>query len=691
GNSGGAQNYANLQSPNFSVDGGAKYLLRFKGKSTNHHMVSVQNAMAAEPWSNIAPGINVLLDQSVRDYFYLFTPTQNQNPARINLTQNVPATAYLDDFSLFKYTSIVFEDAKQRSPLFINPTAAAVTVNLLGSYRDLQNNIVSGTMVLPPWSSKILVRTETAANTIWNGTSWSNGVPTVALDAIIAGDYNTQANGTFTAKTLSLNSGVLTVSSGTTLTVENAIANNAGADNFIVQSGGSLIQTGIASNTGPITVQRASAPIVRLDHTLWSSPVSGQNLFSFSPNTLPNRFYTYATSTNTYVNTGLTSSTAFMPGKGYAVRAPNNFPASPAAPWTGTFKGIPNNGSFSFALSVAFEGYNLIGNPYPSAISAVSFVDDPVNASKIDGTLYFYAHSLAMNASGQFPAGTNYATWNKTGHTLATNSSVVPNGTIQTGQGFIVKAVQPGSVSFTNSMRSAGTGPFFRSANSEPEKHRLWLDLSNEDGSVFSQALVGYVSGATLGFDRGYDGLAFGNTGSFISTKIGGSDYAIQARPLPFDASDVVPLSFRAVQAGSYSITLSGMDGVFSGSQDVFLKDNASGILHNLKSGAYAFSSAEGTFDGRFQVVYQNALGTPESVLSPGSIAAFSKAGVLHVESKNMEINSIKAYDVQGRLVYSKSGINAGSIVLEGLQAQNQLLLLQIASSGGAAAIKVIF
>ena len=160
GNSGGAQNYANLQSPNFSVDNGAKYLLRFKGSSTNHHVVGVQNAMAESPWSNIALGKNIVLDENVRNYQYLFTPTQNQNPARIGFVQNVPATAYLDDFSLFKYTSIVYENAKQRSPLFINPTATAANVNLAGSYRDLQNNIVSGTIVLPPWSSKILVRTE---------------------------------------------------------------------------------------------------------------------------------------------------------------------------------------------------------------------------------------------------------------------------------------------------------------------------------------------------------------------------------------------------------------------------------------------------------------------------------------------------------------------------------------------------
>ena len=159
-NTGGAQVYGNLQSPDFAVENAANYLLRFKGYSTGHHSTSIINAMAANPWSNISVGTNIVLDNTVRDYFYLFTPSQNQNPARIGFTQNAPATAYFDDFTLFKYSSIVFENAKERSPIFVNPTATEQVVTLAGTYRDLQNNVVTGSIVLPPWSSKILVRTE---------------------------------------------------------------------------------------------------------------------------------------------------------------------------------------------------------------------------------------------------------------------------------------------------------------------------------------------------------------------------------------------------------------------------------------------------------------------------------------------------------------------------------------------------
>lgn len=531
-------------------------------------------------------------------------------------------------------------------------------------------------------------------STTWNGTAWSNQAPTSTIDAIIAGDYNTGANGAITAKSLTVNSGIFTVESGSLASVQGAITNNAGAANFIVKSGGHLIQTDAAANVNAITVERNSAPIVRLDHTLWSSPVASQNLFAFSPNTLTNRFYTYDAATNTFINTGLSSASTFVTGKGYGVRAPNNHPTT-AAEWLGTFSGVPNNGNQTFALSLAGTGFNLVGNPYPSAINATTFTN-AANNPHINGTIYFYAHSLTMNADGTFPAGTNYTTWNATGHTLATGASVIPNGTIQVGQGFIVKAVSAGDVTFTNAMRTAGTTQFFRTSNaytsnSEVEKHRIWLDLTNTDGSAFNQILIGYVAGATEGIDRNFDGLSFGNTGSSLATKIDGQDFAIQARSLPFQASDVVPLTLKITTAGSYTITLSNLDGLFAGDQGVFLKDNVTGVTHDIKASPYTFNATVGTFNNRFEVVYNTTLSTPESNLTPNSIVAFKRANVLNVESKNIEMASIKVYDVQGRLVYSKSGINSNTTVLSDLQVQNGVLLLQVTSTEGeTATIKVI-
>jgi hypothetical protein len=58
-----------------------------------------------------------------------------------------------------------------------------------------------------------------ATLTTWNGTTWDNGAPTVALDAVIAGNYTT-ANGNIAADNLTINAGA-------TLTLHNASASVA--------------------------------------------------------------------------------------------------------------------------------------------------------------------------------------------------------------------------------------------------------------------------------------------------------------------------------------------------------------------------------------------------------------------------------------------------------------------------------
>ncbi|MGZ9677524.1 hypothetical protein [Flavobacterium sp. GNP001] len=57
-----------------------------------------------------------------------------------------------------------------------------------------------------------------------------------------------------------------------------------------------------------------------LDYSLWSSPVSGQKLKAFSPNTLDNRFYTYNPSSNIYVAVAAPATTDFAVGNGYLIR-----------------------------------------------------------------------------------------------------------------------------------------------------------------------------------------------------------------------------------------------------------------------------------------------------------------------------------------------------------------------------------
>lgn len=542
----------------------------------------------------------------------------------------------------------------------------------------------------------------------WTGTNninwsdsgnWStNSLPTSFSDVVISSGSSFQPtiSTDVLINSLTIQTGeTLTISTGSDLNVTGVIT-NVGTGTMVVENNANLIQTNNVANIGNITVNRDSSPLLRLDHTLWSSPVTGsQTLLQFSPNTLTNRFYTYTTSSNTY--TAISETSTFTAGKGVAIRASNTHSSTVPTAFSGTFTGVPNNGNISFTLATdATNGYNynLVGNPYPSTIDVTAFLDGNRNVA---GTVYFYTHSLTMDTAGLFPQGTNYSSRNSSGYTVSTHVNgdlhpipSVPNGTIQVGQGFIVKSETGGAVTFTNAMRT-GNNDNQLLRTTEIEKHRIWLNLKTDTGTDINQMMVGYIEGATQGVDSDFDGLLFGCIGSSLSSKLDGANYGIQGRSLPFASNDVVPLAFKASAVGNYMISLTNTDGLFAGSQDIFVRDNLMGIDHNIKVSPYTFTSDAGIFDSRFELVYTQALGIPSTDFTPNSVIVYKNTDWFHVNTKGITMKEIQVYDVLGRLIFKQSDINATATVLKGLTQTNEVLFLKIISEENAmVTVKVI-
>ena len=506
----------------------------------------------------------------------------------------------------------------------------------------------------------------------WDGTQWSNvDGPTNLDDAEILGNYNTNAttgNGTFTAKKLTVTTGVLTVATGTSLTVNDEIVNNV-ENGIVVQNNANLLQineTSVNSGTGTTKVFR-NASMKRQDYVYWSAPVAGQNLLAFSPLTITTRFYELNEATNAFV--ALTTSN-FIPGKGYSIRAPNTYSNSVNATFEGQFTGVLNNGSKTTPLTNTNKGYNLIGNPYASPIDANEFLE----ANAAIGTLYFWAH-VQQGAA----AGANYASFNGTGSAAAVGGAV-PNGTIQTGQGFLVKTNAATDAIFLNSMRVDNhANQFFRNAN-VTEKNRLWLNLANNDGFL-NQTLIGYVSNATNDLDLKFDGKLIETAGSKLYSLINDGEYVIQGKALPFEDTDEVALGFKTETDGNFSITLDQVDGLFAGEQNIFLKDNVTGVVHNIKETAYTFASNAGTFNNRFAVVYQNApLGIENPTLDSNSVIVFKQNGVLNINAGTTLMQSVKIFDIRGRLLFERNNVNATATNISNLNVANQVLVVQITS-----------
>ena len=514
----------------------------------------------------------------------------------------------------------------------------------------------------------------------WNG-SWSS---TPDNSAIIVESNLTLSTDLSVCSCEVKNSAVLTVQPGTNLTVKGKIK-VAPTASLVVHNTASILQTDNVVNEGNVEIRRNSSKIKRLDYTLWSSPVQGQQLLSFSPLTLTNRFYEYNTNTNQYASVSPNGN--FETGKGYLIRTPNNHP-NIATVQEGKFTGVLNNGYITRPLvyTSSVLSYNALGNPYPSPISVSDFID--ANLSTIEGTLWFWRKTNDSNENRSYSTVTKFGYTANTAAGGENDFAIDPNGVINTGQGFIVKASGAGQAVFNNSMRVGNSNnQFFRFAGSDLNPSRIWLNVNTT--GAFSQTMFGYVADATYGYDNGYDGLAIIDGNLNIYTYIGDTKLAIQARP-DFTITDVVPLGFKTLIPGSFTFSIDHVDGLFTGSQAIYVKDNLLTLTHNLKESGYNFTSEAGTFENRFEIVY-----VPLEVMGYDDHNGYATA-LIYSDSKSItvesasEIKSLMVYDLWGRAIFRKDEIADTKFTTTALHCGQQVLIAKITLMNGGEISKKI-
>lgn len=491
---------------------------------------------------------------------------------------------------------------------------------------------------------------------------------------------------------------ILTVNSGVTLTVEGDVTVSNSAE-LVIRDTGSLLQIeNNAVNTGKITVYRKTTPMKPADYTYWSSPVSDWRLNQLSPNTPSNRFYSYSpTIANWVVHTG--GNEIMQASKGYIVRAPNGWSLTNATNgiYEGTFKGTANNGIINVPVIKGAHTSNLIGNPYPSAIDIDEFILNPANAAIFDGTIYLWTHNTAISSSipGNYVynyTSDDYASYNLTGGVKSASTAITggvePSGKIASGQAFFidVKSSLPnGNYTgvFNNQMRIADeNNQFFRTelpkSTEAVEKNRLWLNIFNS-GGAYHETLLGYVQGATNELDYGYDGK-FINAGNFVSiySILNTDKLSIQARALPFNQQEVIPIGYRSSITGQMGISIEKKDGFFM-NQTVYLHDYELGITHNLSEGAYWFTAQQGTFDTRFELRFvDGTLSFDQPINQSSNVQIVGQNNVLEIKSNTTSIDSVYIYDVTGKLLRTEKEIQSNQYLSKPLYIANQVVIVKV-------------
>ncbi len=537
--------------------------------------------------------------------------------------------------------------------------------------------------------------------TIWNGGAWTNGAPDEATKMIIEDNYDT-ANGNIHACECEIKSGkTITVSDGSNLEVEKNIINNG---TIIVNNEGSLVQyksDAVLSGYGMYQLNKTSKPLNNAsDYVYWSSPL---NSSTFSLGDIINNAWGYYKFDPNEANNGtnypgwvaLSATDIPVPGYGYAISAPLGTNAGTILTPQFIKDSDPfNNGNI--IVNIYKKGgpnnigdFNLLGNPYPSAIDFNALVNDPDNVS-VNGSYYLWTNCAGLNGNHHQVGGyTVYATSGTNIAACDSNGGTAQAGQyIATAQGFFIEANTDNStLTFKNAHRVTGNNDNFLNRPTQ-NHHVVWLNMTDDTGN-FNQIAVGFYPDATVGFDRLFDAHSMSEgTGYALYAKYGDHKLVIDALPDTDIDNTIVPLVVEISAISNLTFSLDHQFGLDN--FDILLYDHDSQNYTNLKNTDYMVNINDGIHEGRFELVFLSTLSVENESLTNVIVLSQNK-GVFKLQSEveGVLIKDVKVYNINAGILFEKNNVNTQNTVVDLSNLSNgSIILFKIITSDNKTLVK---
>jgi hypothetical protein len=477
-----------------------------------------------------------------------------------------------------------------------------------------------------------------------------------------------------------ISSGTAEINSDAALTVNGTITNNGTASNFVVLSDASTGSTGsliVASGTPQATVQQfVSTYTSNTDgwHFL-SAPVSGFTIAgsNFEPVSGTDDLFEFdetATTDNwlNYSGTGTFGDANFVVAKGYLVAYSSTTTTNPKS-----FSGPINTGSFTENLSYtsgsAWQGWNLLGNPYTSAIDW----DLLTKSSSVDGAVYVIRASDGA-----------YISWNGT-------TGLLTDGIIPPMQGFFVHVTASSqSVTMENTDQVHSATNFYKDAKTG-SKNTVIITANGSSGQ--SKTYIQFREDATKSFDHAIDAYKlFGySTAPQIYTNDGENLYSINC--LPTNLEDYsLPVAVKISGSGNFRLSFSGIDSL-AVHQNLSLEDLKTGksMLLNDQN-QYDFTGSPDDDVNRF-VLHINGVTGIHNLSNPQDkplVYTSNHRLVVKNRARHSLEGMLKVFDLSGRCI-AQFSLNTSSTASYDLQTTPGIYLVKIVSQdGGQSTHKIV-
>lgn len=575
-----------------------------------------------------------------------------------------------------------------------------------------------------------------AQSSTWNGTAWSNGIPSKETDVILAGAYGA-SQPSLACKNLTIQSGVaLTIGDGRSLTINGRLTNEGSLSG---QPGSTLKLTGQVAqqlsgiiqglhhlqieNLYGVTLSAALPEVIPLTGTL--SLVLGNlntngklRLTSSADNATANVVGTEGSLTGTVTverylkvnnpGTGggdykfighslqqdisFTSINGLSPDPNNTIlfnTAENAWASADAANslmqrgrgyahWISTDKTISFGGDLQLAnftytgLSNAGSGFNLVTNPFPSTFDLQSL--NAANRNNVNGTFYVYNHSTDA-----------YWTWTYS-DAGGTGTNVGNSRFIAPGQAFFVQAggANP-SVHFSALRRTRNASTHYRR---RPE-NLLRIYLHADNGHQYETALRFASKGEAL--KEGEMNALYlpghqPNTPQ-LATRASGRHYALNTLSWE-EAQQGISLPLHLVLHGQKPVHFSFVHAMEE-TMNVWLEDRLTGQWLDLaRESTYHFQPAVTGQAERF------VLHLAQKPTSPASgvdfyAASLDKRLYLYPSEGGYAGGELMVFDLQGQVVMPARPVSGQPLVIDAAQWPAGCYIVRVSTDRGTVAKKV--
>jgi hypothetical protein len=246
---------------------------------------------------------------------------------------------------------------------------------------------------------------------------------------------------------------------------------------------------------------------------------------------------------------------------------------------TFNFSGTPNTGAIqinatnSSSSHVIAEGWNLLGNPYPSPISRNAVIT--AGATDVQ---YFVTSGVYQGAYSAYNPGSNIAI----------------------AQGFQAHVNTTGNINFDNSMRNTGVSTWYATNNWFEYK----LEISVFGANSADKTTLFYNNDATNGYEPMFDvQKRKSNPGHPTLSTFGvNKDLTLNGMSIN-DLGETVPMNLDAGANGTFTLSFAGKE-TFPANTTIYVKDLQEDIVHNIANGDYIFMASTTDNKDRFEIIF---------------------------------------------------------------------------------------